>query len=76
MQTNPSDIIGEILGEPAMFLQNPKNLSYVCPFINSQCTKRSQKLSGPYPICSIFHGRDNNRKLMCICPKRFYQADF
>jgi hypothetical protein len=76
MQTNPSDIIGEILGEPAIFQRNPVNLDYLCPFINSQCTKRSQKLSGPYPICSIFHGKDENRKLMCICPKRFYQADF
>jgi hypothetical protein len=76
MQCNPTETIGEILGEPSEFQRNPVNLDYLCPFINSQCTKRSQKLSGPYPICSVFHGKDNNRKLMCICPKRFFQTDF
>ncbi|MDR2717152.1 MAG: hypothetical protein LBB89_03680 [Treponema sp.] len=74
MQINPVDVIGEILGEPSALRRNPVNLDYLCPFINSQCTKRSQKLSGPYPICSVFHGKD--KKLMCICPKRFLQADF
>jgi len=76
MVYNPIEIIGEILGEPSEFQRNPVNLEYLCPFINSQCTKRSQKISGPYPICSVFHGRDNNKKLMCVCPKRFFQTDF
>ena len=76
MQVNPTDTIGEILGVPSVFQRNPVNLDCLCPFINSQCTKRSQKISGPYPICSIFHGKEKNRKLMCVCPKRFYQTDF
>ena len=76
MHDKPFDIIGEILGVPSVFQQNPANLEYICPFINSQCTKRSQKLSGPYPICSVFHGKGKNRKLMCVCPKRFFQTDF
>ena len=76
MKNNPIDIIGEILGEPSEFQQNPVNLDYLCPFINSQCIKRSQKISGPYPICSVFHRKDNNKKLMCVCPKRFFQTDF
>ena len=76
MQINPTDIIGEILGKPSVFQQNLINSDYQCPFIYSQCTKRSQKLSGPYPICSIFHGKDEKRKLICVCPKRFFQADF
>jgi hypothetical protein len=69
-------MIGEILGEPAEFQRNPVNLEYLCPFTNNQFTKRSQKISGPYPICSVFHGKDKNRKLMCVCPKRFFQTDF
>ena len=76
MQVNPTDTIGEILGVPSVFQRNPVNLDHLCPFINSQCTKRSQKISGPYPICSIFHGKEKDRKLMCVCPKRFYQTDF
>jgi hypothetical protein len=76
MQCNPADIIGEILGEPSEFQRNPAGLGYLCPFINSQCTKRSQKMSGPYPVCSVFHGKNKDRELMCICPKRFFQTDF
>lgn len=76
MSIKPIDIIGEILGVPSVLQQNPVNLDYICPFINSQCTKRSQKLPGPYPICSVFHGKGENRKLMCVCPKRFFQTDF
>lgn len=76
MLCNPSEIIGEILGEPSESQRNPVNLDYLCPFVNSQCTKRSQRFAGPYPICSVFHGKNENKKLMCVCPKRFFQADF
>lgn len=76
MLYNPIDVIGEILGEPAEYMRNPVTLDYQCPFINSKCTKRSQRFSGPYPVCSIFHGKNENRKLMCVCPKRFFQASF
>lgn len=76
MLCKPTDMIGEILGEPSEYRRNPVNMEYLCPFTNSQCTKRSQKITGPYPVCSVFHGKDKNRKLMCVCPKRFFQADF
>ena len=76
MKYNPIEIIGEILGKPPEFQCSPANLDYLCPFISSQCTKRSQKISGPYPICAVFHGKNLNKKLMCVCPKRFFQTDF
>lgn len=76
MQCNPTDIIGEILGEPAVFLKNPASRDNICPFINSKCTKRSQRFVGSYPVCSIFYGKLPDRKLICICPKRFFQASF
>jgi hypothetical protein len=73
VQCKPSEIIGEVLGDPSDFQRNPVNFDYLCPFINSQCIKRSQKISGPYPICSVFYGKNENRKLMCVCPKRFFK---
>jgi hypothetical protein len=76
MQYRPTSVIGEILGKPAEFQRNPASLGYQCPFINSPCTKRSQRMSGPYPVCSVFHGSHERRKLMCDCPKRFFQASF
>ncbi len=76
MLYKPTEVIGEILGEPAEYLRNPVNLDYQCPFISSQCTKRSQRFAGPYPVCSVFHGKGDNKKLMCVCPKRFFQASF
>jgi hypothetical protein len=76
MKCKPTEVIGEILGEPSAFQRVPVNPEYVCPFINSQCTKRSQKISGPYPVCSVFHGKAAKKTLMCVCPKRFFQADF
>ena len=76
MQYRPTSVVGEILGEPAEFQRNPVNLDYQCPFINSQCTKRSQRISGPYPVCSVFHGTGPKKKLVSVCPKRFFQASF
>ena len=63
-------------------MRNPVNAGYECPFINSQCIKRSQKIEGPYPICSIYQGGGTARsetvsaKQICVCPKRFFEADF
>jgi len=76
MQYRPTSVIGEILGQPAEYQRNPVNLDYQCPFIDSQCTKRSQRMSGPYPVCSVFHGSGPGQKLMSVCPKRFFQASF
>lgn len=75
MSVDPTNIIGEILGEPASEMRNPVNADYQCPFINSQCLKRSQRIEGPYPICSIWRGA-NSAKLVCLCPKRFFQVNF
>lgn len=79
MPVDPSEYIGEILGEPASLMPNPVNAEYRCPFINSECTKRSHLVDGPYPVCSIWHwqGRGKARHaadLICVCPNRLYQA--
>lgn len=68
---DPLTIIAEVLGEPADQMRNPVNAGYQCPFINSVCTKRSQRMEGPYPVCSISRAGSQ----YCVCPKRFYQAD-
>jgi hypothetical protein len=69
-----TSIICEILGEPASRMRNPVNAGYQCPFINSECTKRSHRISGPYPVCSIWRSQ-KNREVICICPKRLFEAD-
>lgn len=76
MQIDPTTIIGEILGKPAAEMRNPANADYQCPFINSVCSKRGQRNSDPYPVCSIWRGRGNNRRLVCVCPKRFFEVNF
>lgn len=59
-------------------MYNPANAEYQCPFINSLCIKLSHKLEGPYPVCTL-HRRRKRRgllpELVCVCPKRFFQAD-
>jgi hypothetical protein len=72
---DPLTIIGEILGDPADCMRNPVNAGYHCPFIDSVCTKRGHHIGGPYPVCSI-HRSARDQSLVCICPKRFYEADF
>ncbi|MBX3322699.1 MAG: hypothetical protein KF757_06880 [Phycisphaeraceae bacterium] len=71
MSRDPLTIIAEVLGEPADQMRNPVNAGYQCPFINSVCTKRSQRMQGSYPVCSIYRKTIQH----CVCPKRFYQAD-
>ncbi|MFH0824412.1 MAG: NotI family restriction endonuclease [Pseudomonadota bacterium] len=51
-------------------MRNPVNVDYACPFINSSCVKRSHRIEGPYPVCTIKRRED----FVCVCPKRFYQA--
>ena len=67
-------IIGEILGEPAESMRNPVNAGYLCPYINSVCTKRGHFTEGPYPVCSIWRG-PKKPQLVSICPNRLYEAD-
>lgn len=75
MPCNPLSIIGEILGEPAAIMRNPVNAGDLCPFMNSGCMKRGQRTDGPYPVCSIWHGPADNRRLMAMCPRRFFEAE-
>ena len=56
-------------------MRNPVNADYQCPFINSTCIKRSHRVEGPYPVCSI-HRSAREPRLICTCPKRFFGADF
>ena len=72
MPSDPEDYIGEVLGLPAQKGIDPSTSDFVCPFVNSECTKRSTSLSEPYPVCSIRRGYTQ----ICVCPKRFYQVDF
>jgi hypothetical protein len=32
-------------------------------------------MAGPYPVCSIWR-RGKTPRLVCVCPKRFFEADF
>lgn len=82
MPVDPTRIIGEILGEPAAQMRNPVNADYQCPHLSSRCIKKSQGITGPYPICSIWRWRGRAKQgiptsteLVCICPKRFYEID-
>lgn len=80
MTTDPANYIGEVLGEPAAQMRNPVNAGYLCPFVNSTCTKRSHQVSGPFPVCSVYRwqGRGDNKThagLVCVCPNRLFQAN-
>ena len=75
---DPTNVIAEILGEPANEMRNPANADYQCPFLDSTCTKKSQLLTGPYPVCSVFRagrrGQRSDRPPVCTCPNRFYEV--
>ena len=70
---NQYDIICEILGQPANEMTNPVNEDYLCPFRDDICVKRSHRIEGPYPVCSVFRKSDN--KPIVVCPKRLYAAN-
>lgn len=78
LRIDPLKVIGEILGEPAAEMRNPVNANFQCPFLNSRCIKTSQRIAGPFPVCTIRYGGGMsglNSRLMCVCPKRFYGID-
>lgn len=77
MAFNPYDVVCEILGQPANQMQNPVNEEYLCPFINSKCTKRSHRIEGPFPVCSVFRKtkKDKHPIPIVVCPRRLYAAD-
>lgn len=57
-------------------MYNPVNAGYQCPFINSTCIKLGHRLEGPYPVCTLHRRRARKTlELVCVCPKRFFEAD-
>jgi hypothetical protein len=78
VSVDPADYVAEILGEPSASMRNPANADYQCPFINSECTKRAQSVTGPYPVCSALRHegkKTKTRRFVCLCPKRFFEAE-
>ena len=73
---DPCSVIGEVLGEPADLMRNPVNAGYQCPFMNSKCTKRSQRIEGPFPVCSVYRKGRQTENLIAVCPKRFMATSF
>lgn len=76
MPVDPTKIICEILGTPANQMREPVNMGYQCPYINSECIKRSHRFEDPYPVCTVYRrGKANTIEPVCICPKRFFAVD-
>lgn len=77
MPSDPTEVLGEILGRPAAKGFDPAAHDFICPFVGSRCTKRSTSLGKeePYPVCSIRRNIDGNPTNICVCPKRFYSVD-
>ena len=77
MAHDPTESVGEVLGRPAAKGFEPHTHAFQCPFLASTCTKRSTALGlEPYPLCSVRHGTGEDQAQICVCPKRFYSADF
>lgn len=77
MSCDPYGVVCEILGVPAKNMQNPANGEYLCPYRNSVCSKRSHRIEGPFPVCSVFRQRRNDAcaEPIAVCPRRLYAAD-
>ena len=77
MPFDPYNIICEILRQPAQQMQNPVNEDYLCPYRNCICTKRSHRIDGPFPVCSVFRKlrTDTESVPMAVCPRRLYAAN-
>ncbi len=77
---NPLSIIGEILGRKAAVGFDPATHEFKCPYIKTECKKRGKSVVGPYPVCSLWRGsdeeKDAKKDLIPVCPKRFYEVDF
>lgn len=74
MNFDPTAAIEEILGKRAELGIKPQNTDYLCPFIDSTCTKRiTADKSNPYPICSL---KKTDGTVIAVCPKRFYERNF
>lgn len=72
---DPLRNIEEILGKRVALGFDPGDESYLCPFIDKTCTKRSSAdRNNPYPVCVI--KKKLSGQPVCVCPKRFYEIDF
>lgn len=69
MAIDPTSVICEVLGEQSDRMRNPANQDYLCPYLEGECVKRSQQVSGPFPVCSVFKNKGNVP--ICVCPVRF-----
>ncbi len=78
MSHDPLRDIAEILGQPADQMRNPADADYLCPFIQSRCTKTSHQIDGPLPVCSLYRRHRSPDTSpgppICVCPNRFLQA--
>lgn len=54
-------------------MRDPVGVDYQCPYITSECVKRSHRVAGAYPVCTVFAGQ-KNKKPIAVCPKRFYET--
>lgn len=70
----PLTVIAEVLGQPASSMRDPVSVAYGCPFIGTTCAKKSHQNTDPYPVCTIFKSKKLQLPI-CVCPKRFYEAD-
>lgn len=77
MPCDPTEVLGEVLGQPAAKGFDPAEHGYLCPFVSTKCSKRSTSLGKePYPLCSVRRKIAGEQKQICVCPKRFYSVDF
>ena len=77
MPFDPTEVLGEVLGRPATKGFDPVAHNYLCPFLKTECTKRSTSLGKePYPLCSVRRNIEHESKQICVCPKRFYSVNF
>ena len=77
MPCDPTEVLGEILGQPAAKGFDPAEHEFACPFVNKKCSKRSTSLGKePYPLCSVRRNIGDEPKQICVCPKRFHSVDF
>ncbi len=78
--TDPSNVIGEVLGRTTKGPVDPAASGFICPFTEKDCTKRTAAdKHAPYPVCTVYKSRRppfDSSSLICVCPKRFHEANF
>jgi Restriction endonuclease NotI len=69
MSVDPTTLIAEVLGRPAIKGYDPAKDGYTCPFTNDRCVKASGR--EPMPVCSVWRGG----RVVIVCPNRFSERD-